>query len=707
MIKEILTAFQDWLIIASREIYWPKELYVERGVPQMVYGAATIAAIIVIIGAVRAMRVWFRGRYSTENQKFLPFFFELTFKAVKNLFSFSFFRRIYYGLGARITKRKKHGKYAFFVHFMIMIGFIGSMIATTILFIHEWVFHEKLVVGIVYLVFALAADLAGVILISGTTLAIIRRYINNRDYYQRGSYEDAFLIITLFIIGMTGLLTEASRLYGSLYYSGQIPEFEIFSFAGYSVAMLFQQAGLSEKLIFNLHFVFYIVHLLLSLSLAAFLPHSKFFHVAIGTVNILLDDFDKSPRGRLIFNAAGVKSIEDFTFKELLECSTCMKCHFCHSYCPAQTSGEVLSPMQVIQDIKNFGRRQFGLLNSNKGVSIHGEQSGITDEVLWGCVTCYACVNACPHLIGHIDMIVGLRASLIEEGCIPGTLTAILESVYNDGNIWGQSRRDRTKWTKKLTFEIPEVMKTESKILWLPGDTLAFDPRNQKVAIAMAMVLHEAGIEYGILSVEKNDGNDVRRIGEEALFQTLAEDNIKAFKKNNVKKIITSSPHGFNTIKNEYPEFNDGVFDVIHYSEFLWELIEKGKIKFTKELDYVVTYHDPCYLGRYNGVFDAPRKVLQAIPGIKLVEMTNIRDKSFCCGGGGGGMFRETPERVKLRISEIRALEAKDTKASILVTACPFCMSMLIDATKTRQIENELEVKDLVELVVEAMNFKT
>ena len=373
--------------------------------------------------------------------------------------------------------------------------------------------------------------------------------------------------------------------------------------------------------------------------------------------------------------------------------------------------------MKVIQDVKNWGKQQYGLMQSNKDVSMLGEQSGLTEDVLWACVTCYACTNACPHLIGHVDMIVGMRASLIEEGNVPSTFTTMLESVYQYGNVWDQPKRDRTNWLKD--GKLPKIKKSDSKLLWLPGDTLAYDPRNQKVARATYEIFSKSGLDYGTFGdAEKNDGNEMRRLGEEALFQMLAEDNIKMYQKRDVKRIITSSPHAFNTIKNEYPEYG-GEFDVVHITTFLLEMIEDGRIKFNSDLDYEVTYHDPCYLGRYNDEYESPRKIIEKLPGVTFREMPNHGQFSYCCGGGGGNMFRETPEWIETRISEKRVLEAKDTLGSpniqsaggspkkVLLTACPFCTSMLTDALKTQQLEEEFEVMDLVELVNEAMGIQS
>lgn len=718
----MLTVLQE----ARREAYWPRHVeFYGHQVAFLVYMCALTAVIILLIGIYRNARVWFQGRYDQEDQSFISFIFTLIKRAIKNIFSKSFPRRLFYGIGAGITKRKSMQKMSFIVHTMIMAGFIGSAIATFSITIHEYLFHDALLVGPLYLILNIGADIAGVLLFIGILLAIARRYLRDRDYYARSGPEDLALILLLLWISISGFFIEATRIlygmnhlpldviiHGTTYTYTNI-NFEMTSFIGFPLALVLKGILTADGQIFALHLFFYLSHLLCVLTVAIILTFSKFFHTLAGLGNIVFADME-TPKGKLTFNADGISKIEDFTFYQLLEASACMKCHFCHNYCPAQDSGEPLSPLQVIQDVKNWGKKQYGFINSQKNQEMLGEKSGLTEDVLWACVTCYACTNSCPHLIGHVDMIVGIRAALIESGSIPATYTTMLESVYQYGNIWNQPKRDRTNWLKE--GKLPKIKKSESKLLWLPGDTLAYDPRNQKVARATYDLFAKADVDYGTFGdAEKNDGNEMRRLGEEALFQMLAEDNIKMYKKRQVKRIVCSSPHAYNTIKNEYPEYG-GEFDVVHITQFIHELIEEGRIKFSNELNYEVTFHDPCYLGRYNDIYEIPRKILELLPGVKVKEMPNNKQFSYCCGGGGGGMFRETPEWVEERISEKRVIEAKETLDSfesgdsentpkkVIITACPFCTSMLTDATKTKQIEEEIEVKDLVELVLEAMS---
>ncbi len=719
MFQEILKILQEWFWTAERKMYWPKgiEPY-GQVITNLIYISALIATIIVIIGIYRGIRVWFHGRYDRSDQKFFSFFVSVMKKGFKNLFSRSFLKRIYYSIGGGIFKRDTRGKTSFAAHLMIMLGFLGAMIATIIATIHEYIFHEKLLIGPIYLAYSFAADFAGVLLFLGVLLAIIRRYGIDRDYYPRAGFEDLLLLLLLFWVAFSGFFVESTRILYGLINTPDFIEFEWVSFISMPVAQIiyFLTPNITNSQIFALHSFFYFTHLTAAFIGAVYLTFGKFFHVGIGVANILLKDIE-IPKGQLNFPAEGISKIEDFSFYQLLEASACMKCHFCHNYCPAQDSGEPLSPLKVIQNIRDWGKKQYGLIRSQKNVPIladNQEKSGLTEDVLWACVTCYACVNACPHMINHVDMIVGLRATLVEQGLVPGTFTTMLESVYQYGNVWNQPKRDRTQWLKEGI--LPKIKDSESKLLWLPGDTLAYDPRNQKVARATYEIFNKIGLDYGTFEdAEKNDGNEMRRIGEEALFQMLAEENIQMFKKREVKRIVCSSPHAYNTIKNEYPEYG-GKFDVVHISQLLSELFEDGRLKFSKELNYDVVFHDPCYLGRYNNIFDAPRKLLQAIPGIKLSEMPNHKQFSYCCGGGGGNMFRDTPEWVEMRISERRVREARKTfnefkadnvkstqRKKLLVTACPFCMSMLTDAVKTQQFEEIFEVKDLVEIIAEAL----
>ena len=315
-----------------------------------------------------------------------------------------------------------------------------------------------------------------------------------------------------------------------------------------------------------------------------------------------------------------------------------------------------------------------------------------------------ACVEICPVGIEHVPIINQMRRRLVEQGEMDGLLQTTLETVYSSGNSFGEAKRKRGRWTDDLAFPVKNIRKEPAELLWFVGDYASFDPRNQRVSRALAEILQHAGADFGLLfDAERTAGCDVRRAGEEGLYATLAEENIKAISACKFERIFSSDPHSYHTLKNEYPSFG-GSWTVLHHSELLLELIEAGRISPARRLGYRVTYHDPCTLGRYNGVYDAPRRVLEAI-GVELHEMPRNRDNSLCCGAGGGRIWmKETRPPGSRRVSEQRIDEATGLgRLDYFVVACPKDMTMYSDAVKTSGHEGEIEVRELAELVLEAL----
>jgi Fe-S oxidoreductase len=335
-----------------------------------------------------------------------------------------------------------------------------------------------------------------------------------------------------------------------------------------------------------------------------------------------------------------------------------------------------------------------------------GEGAGcanlIKPDVLWACTMCLACVETCPVGIEHVPLIVQMRRNLVEEGALEPNLQRVLEKVGRTGNSFGESEHTRGRWTEALPFKIKDARKEPVDVLWFVGDYASFDPSLQDITRGVARVLHQAGVDFGILyEGERNAGNDVRRVGEEGLFQMLVENNIAALAQAQFNEIITTDPHSYNTIKFEYPEFG-GAYRVRHYTEVILELIETGRLQVRRRLDAIATYHDPCHLARYTGVTDAPRAILQAI-GIELVEMRRNRANTFCCGAGGGRIWMTsagTAERPSVqRIKE--ALEIPGVK--YFVVTCPKDLTMYRDAAKTTGNDGHIQVKDMIELVEAAI----
>jgi Fe-S oxidoreductase len=409
----------------------------------------------------------------------------------------------------------------------------------------------------------------------------------------------------------------------------------------------------------------------------------------------------------------GYQRITDLAIRHLVDLDACTKCGKCHAACPATVSGYPLSPRDLILDLREYAEGSLGIRATlgvgplaDAGGSILGDP--IRPETLWSCMQCMACVEICPVGIEHVPIINQMRRGLVELGEMDSQLQSTLETIYTSGNSFGEAKRKRARWAKELDFEIKDARKEPVEYLWYVGDYASFDPRNQRNTQALARILHHAGVDFGILfDAEKTAGNDVRRAGEEGLYTSLAEENIEAIGKCDFRKILTSDPHTFNTLRNEYPELGAewSADDVIHHSMLLLELIESGRIAPTKRLAQRVTYHDPCTLGRYNGVFDQPRAVIRAV-GLDLVEMPRNRDNSFCCGAGGGRIWmKELRKEGSQRPSENRIDEAVGLGGvDYFVVACPKDVTMYEDAIKTSGHADEIELREISELVLEALD---
>jgi Fe-S oxidoreductase len=358
----------------------------------------------------------------------------------------------------------------------------------------------------------------------------------------------------------------------------------------------------------------------------------------------------------------------------------CMQCGMCAGSCPWRV---VDGPFNIRRLIR---MAQLG---------VEGYES---DDILYGCTTCNKCVLKCPRGVTIIDVVKAMRAMIAETGAIPGVLKTATGSVHSNGNPWSEPSEKRTAWMEGL--DVPAFDESKEYFLFVCC-TSAYDARSQNIAKAMVKVLGAAGISFGVIGEEERCcAESMRKIGDEELFMNTAQKNIDLYKNKGVKKIITTSPHCYYTFTQEYPELG-GEFEVVHYTQLLAGLLEEGKLKLSGTLDKKVTYHDPCYLGRHSEVYDEPRALINAVTGDNLVEMKNIRKDSLCCGAGGGRLWMET--KPEWRFSDVRIQEACDTGASILATACPYCISMLEDSRKTTNKEDEIEIKDISELIAEAL----
>lgn len=446
------------------------------------------------------------------------------------------------------------------------------------------------------------------------------------------------------------------------------------------------------------------------------LPMSKHFHIITSLPNVFFLKTD--PRGALskmdLENATrfGTSYINQFTWKQVLDMYSCTECGRCTSHCPATMSGKELAPRQLLLNLRDYLYEHEGDILALKpaggdgaeaatvGENIAGEKL-IHDEVIWACTTCRACEEACPVMIEYVDKIVDIRRHLVqEESRFPVELTRTFKGMENQGNPWGVDAGQRAAWTEGL--DVPRMADhPDAEYLFFVGCAGSFDDRNKRTTIAFAKILNRAGVDFAILGEEEPcNGETARRIGNEYLYQAMAQACVDLLNGYKVKKILTNCPHCFNTMKNEFPQFG-GNYEVLHATEFVKQLIAAGKIRFQGNGAQAVTFHDSCYLGRYNDVFDAPRDILKVLPGVEVREMERNRKFGMCCGAGGGRMWME--EEPTKRVNIRRVEQALETTPDVVAVACPFCMTMIDDGLKSKNMEEKVKALDIMELVADAM----
>ena len=435
-----------------------------------------------------------------------------------------------------------------------------------------------------------------------------------------------------------------------------------------------------------------------------YFPRTKHIHLMVAPVNLALGR--KTHRGAMdgVSNPAspGARTLSDLPWPQVLDSWACIMCTRCHEVCPAHESGTSLSPSAMEINKRYFINEQGNAL-FNGGGNASLLDYAISDDAVWSCTTCYACVQVCP--VGNEPMmdILELRRKEVYDAKIPDELADVLRSLDEKGNSFNESARRRSRWSRTLDFKLKDATKEPVKYLWYVGDFASFNQICQDTTRKVAEVLMVAGVDFGIMGKkEKSAGNDVRRVGEEGLFEVLVEQNIESIESCEFEEIFTTDPHTFNTLKNEYPE-KGGNFPVKHYSTLLLELIKNGDIKLNKKLDIKATYHDPCYLGRYNGIYDDPRQVMK-LCGVELVEMPRNKENSFCCGAGGGQIWLPDHDDMVQRPSENRIEEAVSVGVNHFTVACPKDMTMYSDAAKTSGNEDNMAVNDIVDFVLEAMD---
>ncbi|RDI71653.1 heterodisulfide reductase-related iron-sulfur binding cluster [Halopelagius longus] len=603
------------------------------------------------------------------------------------------------------------------MHAFILWGFLTLLIGTTILMVDMDIYRRltgtSFFRGDFYLSYSFVMDALGFLFVVGVGMAIYRRYVvrQERLWGKHTGFEDDIFVWTLFVLGVGGYVIEGLRIVGT-----EFPEWETVSFVGYFVALVFDAAGVTPELAATLYWVGWWSHALVALGFVAFLPYAKPFHMISSFANVVARDEKAGKRLPGVPEDAapdeiGYTGIEDLSWKQLLDTDACTKCGRCSSVCPAKEAGRPLDPRDVILDLKSYRESLDAGETEPMDIVADGGTSVIDAETMESCVACMACMDSCPVDIEHLSHFTEMNRRLTETGQMQEPVQEAMMNVFQNGNAFGDPARKRPAWTEELDFEVPDAREESVEFLWYVGDYPSYDERNRRVARSLARLFELAGVSYGILyEDEQNDGNDVRRVGEEGLYEMLVEDNAAAFAECDFEKVVCTDPHSYNTFENEYPEMApDFDYPVYHYTQVVESLVEEGRLGLDgTELDYDVTYHDPCHLGRFNDEYDAPRELVRAT-GARLAEMPRNREDSFCCGGGGGGLWMDHDETKKP--SEERLREAlEDTAAGSavekFVVACPMCGTMYEDGRKTGDFEDDIEIIDVAELLVEALESK-
>ena len=593
-------------------------------------------------------------------------------------------------------------------HFFIFWGFL-SFLLSYLLFIFSdsaWrPFSQWLITDLGVRLFTFYLDVLAITFFVVLVWAVLRRWAikpHRLTFDLTQKKESAIILLLIGLLMAFTLLTEAFYIASG----GEGPHSA--APIGDALAGLFDNAGLSEGIANGLQGFFWWAHLGVILGFALYIPLSKHMHIVAAPISFYLRSLEArgtldTPRDLETAESFGAAKVQDFTWKELLDGYACAVCGRCTDSCPANISGKILSPMHIVENLKEH------LIETGPGV-LRGQdeqdslpllERWIPEEALWDCLTCGACVEECPVGVEHIDSIVDMRRHLVmDQAKMPETAINALLSMEQRGHPWRGTTYTRTDWAEGMSIKILAEY-PESEVLFWVGCTAALEQRSQGIARAMASVLKHAGVDFAILGTEEIcTGDPARRMGNEYLYQTLAQQNIETFSRYNVKKIVTICPHCFNTIKNEYPHLG-GDYEVLHYSEFVAQLIDEGKIKPVVTVEATVAYHDSCYLGRHNGVYDAPRSIASAIPGVELVEMERSRERGFCCGAGGGHMWIE--ESRGQRVNHVRTDQFLETKADTVGVSCPFCLQMFEEGIGAKELQNEKQARDLLEILDESL----
>lgn len=638
---------------------------------------------------------------------------------------------------SKLLKDKKSGA----MHVMFFYGFLLVQLGAIDLIIRGLAPDHHLPLGPLYGPFVFFEELVALMILVAVAMAFHRRYVEKLVRLKRGWKNG---LVLLFIGGLM-LTTLLANGFAMIWH--EHTTFNGFEPIASTIMLAFSWLPATAGMV--LFYVFWWAHLLILLTFLVYVPQSKHFHLITSIGNVYFNRLDRTGTLTPIkFDVEedeeseeevtfGVGRIQDFNQKQLLDLYACVECGRCTNMCPASGTGKMLSPMDLLvklrdhltftgavttkskpwvpyQMFKNTKGNQLAMAAGAEGAIIEDIYSPsligdvITEEEIWACTTCRNCEDQCPVMNEHVDKIIDLRRYLtMTEGKVNPDAQRAMTNIERQGNPWGLNRKEKEKWRDlDPSINIPTVKEAKKsgdgfEFLFWVGSMGSFDNRSQKIALAFARLMNEAGVKFAILgNKEKNSGDTPRRLGNEFLFQELATANIDEFEKNEVTKIVTIDPHAYNIFKNEYQDFG-WKGEVLHHTELLYDLVKDGRLTMNHRVEETIVFHDSCYLGRYNGVFDPPREILRAVPGVNLVEMERNRQDGMCCGAGGGLMWME--EHVGNRINVARTEQALQTDASMISSGCPYCLTMLSDGTKAKEVEDKVGTYDIAEILERAV----
>jgi len=635
------------------------------------YALAFVSSGVFAWGVWRRVKLWRRGRPDNERIDWNA--------ALQNLRTRALAQRSLRGARPKAS----------FAHRMLFWGFLALFIGTILVGIEHYgsalagreatepLFHK----GVYFVIYEITLDTFGLLMIGGAVWFARRRMRANSS--MEHSTADWLVLCSIIVLGVTGYLIEGLRIIRE---ATPMPGI---SYVGYGCSKLFSSAGVNQANVSSIHFGLWWFHSVIAFGFIAALPFCRLAH-AIAAVFSLASS--PRPLGRMEpitmeevegTGEVGVGRLEQFTQRDLLRLDACVSCGRCEDMCPAHEAGKPLSPRDLVQNLR-------GHMEASSPSTLHGET--ICPETLWACTTCNACNDICPLGVRPVDYITDMRRHLIGEGELRGAPAASLQKMQRAGNPWGLPEQDRLTWAEGLN--VPTVQDNPGfDVLYWVGCSAAYDRRTMKVARAVAQLLQRAEVNFAVLGPEERcTGESARRMGDEFLFQELAAANIDTFTRYNVKKIVTHCPHCLNSLRQDYPQF-DGHYEVVHHTQFLGELGTTGKLKAAAVMNESVTYHDPCYLARVNGITEAPRELLPD----NLEEMPRNGCQTACCGAGGGRMWFDDP--ASERIGSGRISEALDTGAKTIAVSCPFCLTMMTDGIAAKN--PGIKVCDVAEIMMD------